>query len=754
MFRNRILTTIALICVVLLAPAAVRADPPSIEIDLAGVATSSGNLLRLHGSVGNGAAGVPIAGGFDCDGDGFPDSVMASMLADLPGRQNTGIVYVLFGDGTISGTFDSAVAQARILEIHGDGPQEMTGSEVWMDDVTGDGIGDVLLARQNFTPDPGRIGAGALTIAVGGAPLSNHAAALTPLDLRAPSPAVTLLTFVGAASLDRLGIWMRTGDVTGDGVADIVLGADQEDSHAEANSGAAYVIRGGAHLNATQTIDLANFGSTALAGHIARVAPPTGATGFHLGATNQIADLDGNGTAEVLLAAALNRAGATILADGAPPGSAEGTGGSLDGTVYIAWDDNFGGNPWAAGYSFDLDLAPGTVTTIDGGAANISFGEELLGGLDYDDDGNADLFVGDLVGDGTPLQNRPVSGMGHVLYDAASLKGLTFDMDSPPPGLATVLFLGPAPGDIAADTATQGDFDDDGIDDLAFSSPHGNPLGRSDAGIIHVFFGQSGAWPATIDLQAGALPPPSQVRITEVYGANGTVGGDAGDTLSYSGTAADMNGDGKTDILTNEMLGNGVLPIAEDTGNLIILSGDALANGIQPLCEPTPNIGCRIAAAGKSSLTLKNVGGKGDRLKWKWVGQTAIADFLDPLALQTRFETCVWDASGMLLNAAAPAGLACNGLPCWRPASKGYTYIASGGSPEGVDRIRLKEGDGTKARLIVKARGPVLATPTLPLTLPVTVQLHADDGITTECWEATYTEAKKNDSVKFKARGP
>lgn len=697
---------------------------------------------------------MPIAGGFDCDGDGFRDATMASMRADVPGFSSAGIVYLLFGDGTISGTYDSAVTQAGLLKVHGGGTQENAGSEVWMDDVTGDGLGDLLIARQNHTPDPGRIGAGALTIAIGGQPLRDHAATLTPLNLASPPAPVTLITFVGANALDRLGIWMRTGDVTGDGINDIVVGADQEDSNGETNSGAAYVIRGGAHLASTQTIDLASFGSTALAGHIARVGPPAGSTGHHLGATNQIADLDGDGSAEVLLAATLNRAGAVLPAAGAPPGSAEGSGGSPDGTVYIAWADNFTGNPWTAGLTFDLDAAPGTITTIDGATDNVSFGEELLGGLDYDGDGNADLFVGDLVGDGTPASNRPVSGIGHVLYDAASLKGLTFDMDTPPPGLVTVKFLGPAPGDIAADTAMHGDFDADGRDDLAFSSPHGSPLGRPDAGIIHVFFGQTGAWPATIDLQAGALPPPSQIRITEVYGANGTVGFDSGDILSYSGTAADMDGDGKTDILTNEMLGNGVLPAAEDTGNLVILSGELLAQTPPPpLCGATPAVGCRPPPSQKSVLRLKSTGTPtADRLKWKWVGDTALSDFLDPFTEPTRFEACLWDATGLVLRADVPTGTNCNGLPCWRPNSKGFFYRRPGGVPDGVDRIRLKEGAGTKARIIAKARGPLLATPALPLTPPVTLQLHADDGTQGDCWEAVYSTTKRNDGTRYLAR--
>ncbi|NIS34891.1 MAG: hypothetical protein GWN79_21355, partial [Actinobacteria bacterium] len=39
---------------------------------------------------------------------------------------------------------------------------------------------------------------------------------------------------------------------------------------------------------------------------------------------------------------------------------------------------------------------PGSHTVLYGGADNRKFGEELAGGGDYDADGRADLFVGDL----------------------------------------------------------------------------------------------------------------------------------------------------------------------------------------------------------------------------------------------------------------------------------------------------------------------------------------------------------------------
>jgi hypothetical protein len=547
-------------------------------IDLLGLPTDPDTLVRLHGSTGDGFRGLPVAGGFDVNDDvsHHQDFAMASMLASpvvggVP-RSGAGEVYLVFGNGTAGGTYDTGVVSANILRLVGVVDDEAAGSELWMDDVTGDGLGDLLIARQNYTPDPARIGAGALTIVVGGSELTAHAATLTPVDLGDTSSAPILVTFVGANELDRLGIWMRTGDVTGDGIADIVVGADQTDEFGESHRGAVYVIQGGAHLAVEQTIDLADFGMPAdpLPGKIARITPPVGSSHFHFGATCQIADLDGNGKAEVLVAAALNRSGAAILAAGAPGGSAHAGGGSTDGTLYIAWDDNFPA-VWPNGFEFEVSSGSGSHTIIDGAPCNRSFGEEILGGLDYDDDGNADLFVGDIVGNCSPLGSRPNAGSGHVFYTAADLKGEVFDLSAPPAGLVTTIFYGGGAGDIAADTGLHGDFDGDGIADLAFSSPHADPLARFSAGVLHIFFGQSTPWPTEIDLLPGSIP--MSVRVTEVIGANGASGSDSGDTLAYSAAVGDLNGDGRTDLITNEMLGNGVLPAAEDAGNLIILSG-------------------------------------------------------------------------------------------------------------------------------------------------------------------------------------
>jgi hypothetical protein len=196
-------------------------------VDLADVSTDQNVLLRAHGHTGTGAFGVPVAGGFDADGDGAVDYAFSSMRASPQFRSGAGEVYLLFGDGTVNGARDTGVPDPDSLTFIGDGVSEAAGSELWMDDVTGDGLGDLLIARQNFSPDPSRVGAGALTLVIGGEALRSLAATAQDVDLRAPPGALTLATFVGNRAQDRLGIWMRTGDVTGDGIADIVVGADQ-----------------------------------------------------------------------------------------------------------------------------------------------------------------------------------------------------------------------------------------------------------------------------------------------------------------------------------------------------------------------------------------------------------------------------------------------------------------------------------------------------------------------------------------------
>ncbi len=571
---------LSLACLLALA-GVVRADDPLLVHDLAGLPTGpemAGKLTRIHGSTGNGGAGTPVAGGVDCDGDGFGDSALASIQAGPLGRALAGEIVLVFGDGSIGGAIDTAGFSAGQLKVAGSHAYEVAGAEIWMDDVTGDGIGDLLIGRQNHSPNDGddqnpvyRLGAGALTILVGGPELRTAATALGYLDLSVPPDGVTLFHLVGGKAFDRLGIWMRTGDVNGDGVADIVVGADQEDSGTEANRGAVYVIQGGAHLAVNATVDLAGFGTTSLAGRIAKVIPPVGSANFHFGSTTQACDLDGNGRAEVLASAALQRAGAQIgIAHNGvrfSAGFSAGVGGSARGSAFVIWDDNFPAGLWPAGLTIDLEELAGGRTILGGGAENRAFGEELVGGFDLDGGGGSELAVGDIVGLPGGVAN---AGSAHVFMNAAELKGRDFDMDGIPGDIRVSVISGTRAGAISGDTMGFGVFDGDGLDDLVVGNPHDWPQGRANAGSLHVLYGRRSGWPMAIPLSEGNQPPSTALRIARVDAAK------AGDVLCYSLAVGDMDGDGRPDLIVNEMLGDGLAAGTEDVGNAAVVSGASL----------------------------------------------------------------------------------------------------------------------------------------------------------------------------------
>jgi hypothetical protein len=590
------------VCALLLtlAPRSPARAAPTRVIDLLPFGAPSGELTRIYGSSGDGLRGVPVAGGGDVDDDGSPDSAFAAVQASPLGRMGAGEVIVVFGDGTIGGTLTTANLGPGLLKIAGQHEMEVAGVEIEIADVTGDGVEDLLIGRQNHTPEVARPGAGALTILVGGPELREHAETLAYLDLGAIPGAITATTIVGASSYDRFGLWMRAGDVDGDDVADIVVGADEVDKTVgmtlEQNRGAVYVIRGGAHLAATQTIDLALFGTmsfpVALAGKVALLEPPAGSDHYHLGATCQVGDLDGDDKAEVLAAAALSRSNAGLKLPGAPAGTGESSGGPPQGEVFIAWDDFFPTTAWPSGYTIDLGAASMDLTRLRGSAVtptNGELGEEMLAGLDYDGDGALDLFLGDLTGD---PGSRPVAGIGHVFFGAAALEGVDADLDdllaAPPAGLRHTYLFGPSSVAIGADTAVHGDYDGDGLADLAMCNPKDDPQGRSSAGTVHVLYGEIGGWPPVIDLLPASLPSSEAVRIVELQGAVGDaedpVG--AGDTLCYSAAGGDVDADGVPDLLINEMEGNGFaadgpdpdadLDPAPDVGNLLVVDGASL----------------------------------------------------------------------------------------------------------------------------------------------------------------------------------
>jgi len=139
-----------------------------------------------------------------------------------------------------------------------------------------------------------------------------------------------------------------------------------------------------------------------------------------------------------------------------------------------------------------------------------------------------------------------------------------------------------------------------------------------------------------------------------------------------------------------------------------------------------------------------------DALKFSWKGgPVLLADLGNPTAT-TRYELCVYDASGvkMALGVQPGAGWSFVGSPS-RP--RGYQFKDRSGLQAGVNNIRLTGSSVTNASLKLKAKGPYLPDTTLHFGLPVTAQLYASDG---SCWDAAFgaAETRRNDLDFFSAK--
>ena len=170
-----------------------------------------------------------------------------------------------------------------------------------------------------------------------------------------------------------------------------------------------------------------------------------------------------------------------------------------------------------------------------------------------------------------------------------------------------------------------------------------------------------------------------------------------------------------------------------------------------------PRTDCRTATRPiKSKLFVENRSrDRSDTLRYAWARDraTKAADFGDPQSTDD-YVLCAYDESGgtpkTILAAVAAGGESCARPPCWSTLGRrGFAYEDSTASPHGVHRLVLEAAkDG--ARITLKGTGERLALPSLPLPLPLRVQLERKGGA---CWEATYDAAAttRNDARRFEA---
>ena len=205
-----------------------------------------GSLNGINGFAINGInvgdeSGFSVSSAGDVNGDGIADIVIGAFQASPNGNHWSGQSYVIFGNKT---GFASSLDLSLLNGINGfamngiNADDESGNSVSSAGDVNGDGIADIIIGALRASPN-GNYVAGQSYVIFG-----NKAGFASSLDLSSLN-GINGFTINGINVGDESGNSVSSaGDINGDGIADIIIGASGALSNGISSAGQSYVVFG------------------------------------------------------------------------------------------------------------------------------------------------------------------------------------------------------------------------------------------------------------------------------------------------------------------------------------------------------------------------------------------------------------------------------------------------------------------------------------------------------------------------------